>query len=50
MRSKGAAGFLLLSVLFLLAAVVPVQAAPQEATVSDALQVEIIEYAEQTAN
>ena len=46
MRSKGAAGFLLLSVLFLLAAVVPVQAAPQEATASDALQEEIIEYEE----
>ena len=46
MRSKGAAEFLLLSVLFLLAAVVPVQAAPQEATVSDALQAGIIEYEE----
>ena len=46
MRSKGAAGFLLLAVLFLLAAVVPVQAAPQEATASDALQEEIIEYEE----
>ena len=45
MRSKGAR-VLLLSVLFFLAAVLPAQAAPQEATTSDASLEEIVEYEE----
>ena len=45
MHSKGA-GILLLSVLFLLAAALPAQAEPQEASSSDASLEEIIEYEE----